>query len=82
LTISHKRVQWQQTRRDDGGRKEVMRQQLWQQTRGNGLVALASRQVMQGNSVEVVMAAADKRWWHTRAEARTTAEEKKGSDGG
>jgi hypothetical protein len=59
-----------------------MWRQLWQQTRGNDIVVLASRRVTQGNGGEAVMAAADKRWWQTRAEARTMAADQRGGDGG
>jgi hypothetical protein len=59
-----------------------MQQQLWQQTRGNGLVVSASIRVMQGNGGEAVMAAADERRWQTKAEARTMAADQRGGNGG
>jgi hypothetical protein len=46
--------------------------------RGYGLVVVAGRQVMQDNDREVVMAAADERQRHTRAEARTTTADERG----
>ena len=61
----------------------------WMQRRGDAVAALAtdkrqwfggvaSRQVVQGNSGEAVMAAADDRRWQTRAEARMTAAGERG----
>ena len=46
------------------------------------MVASASRGVTHGNGGEGMVAAADKMWWQTRAEARTTAVGQRGGDGG